>query len=78
VIEIIAVPEYSRAGFAGHLSSESKNFGIAVIPEDNHVMLRYIWMFGGQGQHSTPSTSTTKNINDSFTLGFEKHYEAMN
>ena len=44
VIEIIAKPEFSRAGFAGHLSGESKNFGIAVIPDDSCVMLRYIWL----------------------------------
>ena len=38
VIEIIAKPEYSRTGFHGKYSSQT-DFGIAVVPEDNHVML---------------------------------------
>jgi len=54
------------------LAQESKNFGIAVVPDDSCVMLRYIWLFQGAGGASKGK----RTINDSFTCGFEEHYKS--
>jgi len=45
VIEVIKKKEFSKQGYGG---KNSDGFGIAVVPDDNCVMLRYVWVSGAQ------------------------------